>query len=164
MSHDNNTAYKPQSTEFTEFSYATKEVCAALKKQNTAERKQLNKEGHEHYTSLGAGTATEITANAFATLNKLTSNGIENEKAKQQIKTLIKKENQEKEERDKKPLGSILKKSIKFGASSGCMLGGMLSMLDVYGVVTKKGLTKTTMMREISRAISFNIIYMAGYC
>ena len=80
-----NTAYKPQSTEFTEFSYATKEVCAALKKQNTAERKQLNKEGLEHYTSLGAGTATEITANAFATLNKLTSNGIENEKAKQQI-------------------------------------------------------------------------------
>lgn len=85
-------------------------------------------------------------------------------KAKQQIKTLIKKENQEEEERDKKPLGSILKKSIQFGASSGCMLGGMLSMLDVYGVVTKKGLTKTTMMREISRAISFNIIYMAGYC
>ena len=80
-----NTAYKPQSTEFTEFSYATKEVCAALKKQNIAELKQLNKEGHEHYTSLGAGTATEITANAFATLNKLTANGIENEKAKQQI-------------------------------------------------------------------------------
>lgn len=78
-------AYEPQKTKFTEFSYATKEVCAALKKQNTDERKQLNKEGHEHYTSLGAGTATEITTNAFATLNKLTANGIENEKAKQQI-------------------------------------------------------------------------------
>ena len=80
-----NTAYKPQSTEFTEFSYATKEVCAALKKQNTAERKQLDKEGYEHYTSLGAGTATEIAATAFATLHKLTANSIENEKAKQQI-------------------------------------------------------------------------------
>ena len=78
-------AYEPQKTKFTEFSYATKEVCAALKKQNTAERKQLDKEGHEHYTSLGAGTATEIAATAFATLHKLTANSIENEKAKQQI-------------------------------------------------------------------------------
>ena len=78
-------AYEPQKTKFTEFSYATKEVCAALKKQNTAERKQLDKEGHEHYTSLGAGTATEIAATAFATLHKPTANSIENEKAKQQI-------------------------------------------------------------------------------
>lgn len=78
-------AYEPQKTKFTEFSYATKEVCAALKKQNTAERKQLDKEGYEHYTSLGAGTATEIAATAFTTLHKLTANSIENEKAKQQI-------------------------------------------------------------------------------
>ena len=80
-----NDAYKPQSTEFAEFSCATKEVCAALKKQNTAERKQLNKDDHVRYTPLGAGTSTEITANAFATLNKLSATDLENEKAKQQI-------------------------------------------------------------------------------
>ena len=80
-----NAAYKPQSTEFTEFSCATKEVCAALKKQNTAERKQLNKDDHVRYTPLGAGTSTEIAANAFATLNKLSATDLENEKAKQQI-------------------------------------------------------------------------------
>ena len=80
-----NDAYKPQSTEFAEFSCATKEVCAALKKQNTAERKQLNKDDHVRYTPLGAGTSTEIAANAFATLNKLSATDLENEKAKQQI-------------------------------------------------------------------------------
>lgn len=80
-----NAAYKPQSTEFSEFSCATKEVCAALKKQNTAERKQLNKEGLKQYTLLGAGTATEITAYAFATLNKLRVCDLENEKNKQTI-------------------------------------------------------------------------------
>ena len=80
-----NAAYKPQSTEFTEFSCATKEVCAALKKQNTAERKQLNKDDHVRYTPLGAGTSTEIATNAFATLNKLSATDLENEKAKQQI-------------------------------------------------------------------------------
>ena len=80
-----NAAYKPQSTEFTEFSCATKEVCAALKKQNTAECKQLNKEGLVRYTALGAGTSTEIAANAFTTLNKLSATDLENEKAKQKI-------------------------------------------------------------------------------
>lgn len=80
-----NDAYKPQSTEFAEFSCATKEVCAALKKQNTAERKQLNKDDHVRYTPLGASTSTEIAANAFATLNKLSATDLENEKAKQQI-------------------------------------------------------------------------------
>lgn len=80
-----NDAYKPQSTEFAEFSCATKEVCAALKKQNTAERKQLNKDDHVRYTALGADTSTEIAANAFATLNKLSATDLENEKAKQQI-------------------------------------------------------------------------------
>lgn len=78
-------AYEQQETKFTEFSYATKEVCAALRKQNTAERKKLKKEGHVHYTALGAGTSTEITNNAFATLNKLKINDLENEKAKQNI-------------------------------------------------------------------------------
>ena len=80
-----NAAYKPQSTEFTEFSCATKEVCAALKKQNTSERKQLNEDCLEQYTSLGAGTADEIVSNAFATLNKLKVSDLENEKAKQTI-------------------------------------------------------------------------------
>ena len=81
--------------------------------------------------------------------------------AKNKIKNVFMKEEKD-EKGDEKSLGDQLKKVIPFGLSSGCMLGGMLSMLDIYGVVTKKGQSKATMMRAAARAVSLNMLSMGG--
>ena len=83
------------------------------------------------------------------------------ELVKKKIKSIFVQEDKG-EKDDEKSLGDQLKKAIPFGVSSGCMLGGMLSMLDIYGVVTNKELTKTAMMQSAARSVSLNMLYMGG--
>lgn len=83
------------------------------------------------------------------------------EMAKKKIKGIFMKEDKDKKDGEKS-LDDQLKKIIPFGISSGCMLGGMLSMLDIYGIITNKEQTKTVMMRSAARAVSLNMLYMGG--
>ena len=99
-----------------------------------------------------------------------TSNENKMEVAKQKIKGLFSKDDMdEKDNKDEKdgfdndrPLGDKIKKVIPFGISSGCMLGGMLSMFDVYNVITRKGQSRAVKMRSIARSISLNMLYLSG--